>query len=310
MPLSNLEALAGKADGYWHCVRVTSGKQRSVAAPKPLLKEVQGRLATLLSRIEVGSYLHSGQKQRSYLSNALMHRDAQQLVKLDIRHFYSSITRDRIWRFFSQGMQCSGDVAALLARLCTHRGSAPIGSPASQALAYHVVRPMLDDLHRLALARGLRFSCYVDDLSFSGAGADRTFLASACDVVHRHGFLAHAQSCFADGQQRQITGVLLTPDGPRVPDLQLSKLDRARRMYTHALDDASRLESLGRLMGSLAAAAAIDDGFLPELHRRRQDWQSLRKRLLTETAITVPPCVRPRLHPKELSYGAGISAQA
>jgi RNA-directed DNA polymerase len=298
MPLPNIGRLAGEADGYWHLVRFTSGKQRNVDAPKPLLREVQGRLATLLNRIEVGTYLHSGQKHRSYLSNALTHRDACQVAKLDIRHFYPSITRDRIWRFFTQTLQCSGDVAALLARLCTHHGSAPIGSPVSQVLAYHVVRPMLDELHRLALHHDLRFTCYVDDLSFSGDGADQAFLAAASAIVERHGFSPHAAHCYAAGEDRLVTGVLLTPEGPRVPGPQLAKLDEARRAFAQAVTGAARLDALARLLGGLAAAAAIDGGFLVELGQRRYEWQMLRKRVRVAVARAGPIGAMPRLHPR------------
>ncbi|WP_458232245.1 reverse transcriptase family protein [Roseateles sp. P5_E8] len=303
MPLPSLGRLAAEADGYLHFVRFTSGKQRNVDAPKPLLREVQGRLATLLNRIEVGAYLHSGQKQRSYLSNAMTHRDACKVVKLDIRHFYPSITRDRIWRFFAQTLQCSGDVAALLARLCTHHGSAPIGSPVSQVLAYHVVRPMLDELHRLALHHDLRFTCYVDDLSFSGDGADHAFLAAASAVVERHGFLPHAADCYAAGEDRLVTGVLLTSAGPRVPGPQLARVDEARQASAKAVGGAARLDALARLLGALASAAAIDGSFLAELAQCRLEWQMLRKRFKAVGARTGPTRGKPRLHPRRLYRG-------
>lgn len=307
MPLPGLERLAGQADCYWHCVRVTSDKKRSVDAPKPLLREVQARLGELLNRVEVGSYLHSGQKHRSYLSNALVHRDALRLAKLDIRQFYPSITRDRVWRFFTQALECSSDVATLLARLCTYRGCVPIGSPASQVLAYHVVRPMLDELHCLALAQGLRFTCYVDDLSFSGDRADAAFLDVVKAVVQRHGFLWHGARPYACDEDRLVTGVLLTFDGPRVPDRQLAAIDVARRAVALAVDHAARLAALERLLGRLAAAAAIDGRLLPELNQRRREWQALRKRLRPAGIEPMPGRARPRLHPQRLSYGGGMS---
>lgn len=275
MPLSRVEKMASQGDAYRHCVRVTGGKERAVDVPEPALRDVHARLATLLNRIEVPSYLHSGQKGLSHLTNALTHAASVRVAKLDIRHFYPSITRDRIWRCFVSTFQCSGDVAALVAKLCTHRGSTPIGSPVSQVLAYHVVRPMLDELQRMAQGEGIRFSCYVDDLSFSGERADHEFLAAASAVVRRHGFVPHAEHCYGTDEDRLITGVLLTAQGPRVPQKQLAKLQESREGLAAVEGGIARLNALQRLVGVLAAAAAIDKSFLDELEVRRNEWKTL-----------------------------------
>lgn len=275
LPLSRVEQLASQGDSYRHCVRITGGKERAVDVPEPGLRDVHARLADLLNRIEVPVYLHSGRKGLSHLTNALTHSGSARVAKLDIRHFYPSITRDRIWRRFVDTFECSGDVAALLARLCTYRGSTPIGSPVSQVLAYHVVRPMLDELQQMAQREGIRFTCYVDDLSFSGERADQEFLAAAGAVVRRHGFVPHAAHCYDVDEDRLITGVLLTAEGPRVPQKQLAKIHEARQALTGSAGGIAHLNALQRLLGGLAAAAAIDKSFLSELEIWRKEWRAL-----------------------------------
>ncbi|WP_157281047.1 reverse transcriptase family protein [Pelomonas sp. Root1237] len=307
LSLPKLEGLAARANNYRECTRVTGGKQRTVHVPMPLLLAVHRRLAVLLNRIAVPHYLQSGQTHRSHLTNARAHETARNIAKLDIRHFYPSITKDRVWHLFVDGMLCSRDVASLLARLFTHQGSAPIGSPVSQVLAFHVVRPMLDELQELASRHRLRFTCYVDDLTFSGDGADHGFLALAGDVARRHGFLPHAEACYGPGEDKLVTGVMLTRDGLRVPAPQLRRIDAARQELLLAEGNESRRVLLSRLIGHLAAAASVDDSFRPELSSRCFAARKLAAALPARPSPSDSKVasVVPRLRPMRLSYGVG-----
>lgn len=306
LPLTRLESLARRTDNYRLRKRVTSGKERRVHVPGAVLCEVQHRLAALLNCIEVPDYLQSGQRRRSHITNALQHVGAHAVAKLDIRHFYPSITRDRVWHFLVDAMQCSPDVAALLARLCTHRGSAPIGSPVSQVLAFHVARPMLDELNALAEAEGICFTCYVDDLTFSGTGANQEFLDAISAVVRRHGFVPHGMTPYRHDEDKLVTGVLLTPEGARVPPAQLIAMAAARERFLSASTENLRVEALACWVGHLAAAAAVDLSYRLEWMLRRREL----KRLLRIQAAIQPvepmPCGQAKarlLHPRRSTYG-------
>jgi RNA-directed DNA polymerase len=265
VPLARLEAVANGRDNYRPAIRYTGSKQRSVNVPRPPLRDIQGRLGNLLNRIELAPYMHSGCRGRSYVSNALAHAGAIRVAKLDLQQFFPSITRDRIWHFFVHTMKCSGDVSALLAKLCTYQGSVPIGSRVSQVLAFHVARPMLDELQRAAASKGIAFTCYVDDLSFSGVGATQSFLAAAKAIVRTHGFKPHGDACYGPGDERRITGVLMDAAGLRVPPKNLEQIELSRLAWMGAADNAESLRSLSRLMGQLAAASAIDPRFRSQL---------------------------------------------
>lgn len=305
LSLPKLEGLAERENNYRECTRVTSGKQRTVHVPMPLLLAVHRRLATLLNRIVVPNYLQSGQRRRSHLTNAREHEKSRFVAKLDIRHFYPSITKDRVWHFLADGMRCSKDVSSLLAKLCTHQGSVPIGSPVSQVLAFHVVRPLLDELKELASRHQLSFTCYVDDLTFSGEGANHEFLVLASDAVRRHGFIPHGQACYGPGEDKLITGVMLTACGMRVPPAQVRGIDAARQAVLRADGEALRHALLSRLIGHLAAAASVDDGFRAELS---SCCFALRKLAAALPARASPSDgrvanVAPQLRPTRLSYG-------
>lgn len=281
MPLARLEALASGVDNYRPAVRYTGNKRRSVNVPKPPLRDVQGRLGNLLNRIELAPYMHSGCRGRSYVSNALVHAGAVRVAKLDLKQFFPSITRDRIWHFFVHTMRCSRDVSALLARLCTHQGSVPIGSRVSQVLAFHIARPMLDELQRFSASKGIAFTCYVDDLTFSGVGATRSFLDAAIAIVQTHGFRTHGDVSFGPGEERRITGVVMDAAGPRVPGPNLKQIEISRLAWMRAADDAESLRKLSRLMGQLAAASAIEPCFKSKLRLLQPDFLRLKERIPT-----------------------------
>lgn len=145
------------------------------------------------------------------------------LVKLDLKKFYPSVDGAQVSRFFTGTMRCSPDVAALLTRLCTFENHVPTGRCVSQLLAFFAAKPLFDELHSLAVSAGVRDSCYVDDLTWSGQGATPAFLWAAKLVVHRHGFQHHKDRCFAAGDRKLVAGVML--DGNRIAVLPSKEFD-------------------------------------------------------------------------------------
>jgi hypothetical protein len=52
------------------------------------------------------------------LTNALAHLAPNPSLKLDVRHFYPSMTFAHVVRFFSNELECARDVAHVLASIC------------------------------------------------------------------------------------------------------------------------------------------------------------------------------------------------
>jgi hypothetical protein len=277
-----LMALTRDHNAYRAFTRITGGKKRAVTQPLGDLQKVHDRLFDLLDRIEKPDYLHSGVRSRSHVTNACVHRGHKPMVKIDIRRFFPSIDVPRVNRFFSRQMACAAPVAELLTRLCTFRGHVPIGSRMSQHLAYFAASPMLEDLHRLSLRQGVQFTCYVDDLSFSGTGATPSFLWRVKRVVHHHRFSHHNDRCYQADDRKTITGVTLTGDTVSVPSRHIGQMRRDERALDR-LCVADRLKAINRLIGSMAAASDIEPG-------RRKDLKQLVAR---RAQLTPEPKERP-----------------
>lgn len=235
----------------------------------------------MLERIEKPDYLHSGVRGRSYISNAKVHIGAVPLVKLDLKKFYPSVDGARVFRFFTGPMRCSPDVAALLTRLCTYEDHVPTGSCVSQLLAFYAAKPLFDELHSLAEGAGVRGSCYVDDLTWSGHGATPAFLWAAKQVVHRHGFAHHKDRCFTAGDRKLVTGVML--DGDRIAVLPSKEFDLWRNIQAlGGFEPQERIVAANSLIGTAVAAGQIEARFLRRLLRLRQ----VRAAAIVELALT------------------------
>ena len=267
--LPSVEQLANASRNYHVYDVFHSHKVRHVEQPRSFLKRLHRRLYDLLKQIEKPAYLQSGVKGLSHVTNARLHANAAPLVKLDIRKFYPSIGQAMVFRFFHQQMQCSPDVSGLLAKLCTFEGHVPLGSCISQLLAYFSAKPMFDELACLAERQGVTFSCYVDDLVFSGAHATPSLLWMAKQVVHAHGLRYHHARCYRADQRKLVTGVMISGDRITVrPAVELNT--RLREVAISSAGSAEeRLDMIGRLMGNFASLAYVEPRFQAHLKRLR-----------------------------------------
>ncbi len=264
-----LERLAAN-EGNFRVFTIKQGeKERQVEVPKVVLERIHRRLFNLLERIEKPDYLHSGVRGRSYITNAKVHIGSVPLVKLDLKKFYPSVDGARVSRFFTGSMRCSPDVAALLTRLCTFENHVPTGSCVSQLLAFYAAKPLFDELHALSGGAGVRDSCYVDDLTWSGQGATPAFLWAAKQVVHRHGFGYHKDRCFAAGDRKLVTGVML--EGDHIAILPSKEFDLWKNIQAlGGFVPQERIVAVNSLIGSAVAAGQIEARFLRRLLRLRQ----------------------------------------
>lgn len=289
--LSLLERLANNTSNYRVFDIFQGGKTRQVEVPKLILERIHRRLFVLLERIEKPAYLQSGVKGRSYITNAQLHVGYGPLVKLDVKKFYPSVDSARVYRFFHQTLHCSPDVAGLLTKLTTYSGHVPTGSCASQLLAYFAAQPMFNELDRLAAENGLCFSCYVDDMTFSGSRATPALLWAAKQIVYSHGFSYHKDQYYTAEQRKLVTGVLV--DSDRIAVLPSKEHELWRKVHDLGTGDLDqRSVAVNSLIGSIVAAGQIEARFLVRLKRLR-DIKADIERGRSPSILTQPTTLRP-----------------
>lgn len=236
-------------------------KIRPVQVPSRELCPIHTRLFALFQRIELPDYLHSGVKGRSYITNAKAHLGTKKTYTTDIAKFYPSVSRTKVAAFFRGTMQCSTDVAAILADLSTCDGYIPTGSTLSQLLAYLACKKMFDELYEASLEANMVMTCYVDDLTFSGDAPRAWIYSTIKPIISRHGLRSHKDKCFGPDRPKEITGVIV--DGNKVK--VCNRLHKSIHDLTMQIAETDDLKSMNKLydtlIGKLSSAAQIDDTF-------------------------------------------------
>ena len=279
LPLSRLNLLAKSKNNYKRWLEKKTN--RPIQEPKTELARLHRRVADLLSRIETPDFLYSAKKGCSYISNAEQHDPYEPTIKIDIRKFYPSARAQEVYHFFRDRMKCCGDVAGLLARLLTVDGHLATGSSVSPILSYFAYEEMFHEINKLAISRGCKMTCYVDDMVFTGANATRKLYYDLIPIVRRHHLRIHKVKRFQSGQPKVITGVAVTGSGSQLPHKQRRKMEEGRKALKIADTDKKKLDILKSLTGQMFAAAQIDKIWRPRALRMNEKLQDLKRK--TET---------------------------
>lgn len=254
--LADLEDLANRTDNY---KRFKVGeKKRSVQEPKEHLKSLHSKVMRWLSRVDTPPYLHSAVRGRSYITNAKTHSANSNLVKVDIRSFFQSVSTHAVYLFFAKTMKCRNDAAMLMAKLLTVDGHLPTGSPVSPIISYFAHKQMFDQIAELAENMDLSFTVYVDDMCLSGEKAVRATLFEVRGIIARHGLKSHKCRYFPPGVSRVVTGNALTVKGVRLPNRRHLKIKEAFEDLATMPDGPARDKAVNSLRSRLYEAAQLE----------------------------------------------------
>ncbi len=198
------------------------GLPRVIEAPKARLKEIQRWvLREILDHVPPHQAAHGFTVGRSAVTHAHIHTGQGAVLRLDLKDFFASVSAGRvygIWRTLGysppvahaltglttntippsvwQVIASATPERAVQARFWLGRQLAtphlPQGAPTSPALANLAAFGLDQRLCGLALASGLRYSRYADDLTFSGPARlhrrRRQFEAIAATIIRAEGF--------------------------------------------------------------------------------------------------------------------------
>ena len=178
---------------------------------------------------------------------------------------------DAVFRFFHETLRCRRDVAGLLASLVTYQGRLPTGSSSSPIISYYAYKPMFDELHQLAAEYDLSMTCYVDDVTMSGARATRKIQFEAHKIIGRYGLKSHKMKKFSPNEPRIVTGVCITPGGDRVPNRLHLKIKQGVDKLVSAPSLLLQDQARRSLIGRVEAAGQIEPKFRTWAREIRRD---------------------------------------
>jgi RNA-directed DNA polymerase len=241
-------------------IRKRSGGIRVINVPAPTLMLIQRWIARfILNPLPVHHCSFAFKPAASILRCASRHLGARWLVKMDVASFFSSISEIQVYRVFrSAGYQPL--MAFELTRLTTlaptmseryllpqwqaHRHPSPIGSyrsrrigylpqgaPSSPMLSNLVMRDLDAEIESVALAAGLRYTRYSDDLTFSTTNQfDRNrairVVREVSNILRTKGLHPNARktTIVPPGARKIVLGLLVDNSHARLPKEFRSRL--------------------------------------------------------------------------------------
>ncbi|MBE4722850.1 reverse transcriptase family protein [Acinetobacter baumannii] len=245
-------------------IKGKTGKEREIQNPIGLLAQVHSRIASLLCRINMPDYLHSGKKGRSNVTNAKCHAGENlQVLTVDLVDFYPSTNSEKIFKFFLCTMKCSYKIAKILTTLCSYNEKLPTGSQISMPLAYFANCMMFKEIENLSNKHTIKMSVYVDDITFSGEKITRLFYNLIKKIAIRHGHsLKHTKTkYYKKNSAKLITGVVIKDANLLVRNKHHQEIYQTKELLTVAMlsDTHEQIASLRqKLIGKLHACGSID----------------------------------------------------
>ena len=259
---SKMKRLTKLENGYFAFQKPKKdGTMRDISAPIPPLKTVQARIADLLRRVAPPDYLFAPVEGRSYVDNAARHIGSRSFRLLDIEDFFPSCTFNKVLWFFRTRMECSPDVAYILAKIATENNVLPQGSPCSPILAYFAYIDMWTEIDNCVRADGCKLSVYADDLTMSGDTVHERAVWEIKSILYRHGHkYAKHKECSRRDRAVEVTGVMLTRDGVKPPNRQRRKIAELRVDLGKAKSSPHKTTMEAQLRGRLAQLGQIQAG--------------------------------------------------
>ena len=145
------------------------GTPRHLLAPDPLLKKIQKNiLRNILAPVPVSPYATAYHKGADVVANAAAHLGQKLLLKLDIEDFFGSIIFPMVRRSAFPDIYFPPAVSTLLTHLCCYNDALPQGAPTSPTISNLVMKPFDSHIGEWCSARGIIYTRYCDDMTFSG----------------------------------------------------------------------------------------------------------------------------------------------
>jgi len=206
----------------------TDAKGRELFRCNTQVTKLHKRLIKLFN-VQIPVYLKSGVKKQSHITNVKHHENSNFFLLVDVKRFYPSITKSKIKKQLIRTYKQSSAVAEFISNLVTvpqkkadNKRALVTGSPLSQYFAFIINKKMFDELNKISIEENVKFSVYVDDMTFSSKEIiSYNFHQKVFSILTKYGFVTHLTGDKKTyrgkvGLKSKITGVHITKYGLRL----------------------------------------------------------------------------------------------
>lgn len=193
-------------------------KKRWIEAPDEILKGIQEHiLHSVLYKMAPTKFAHGFIHGRSIVSCAKEHTGKKFVLKLDLKNFFPSISRDMVYgAMFSELTPENVKIIIPAIELCLMDGRLPQGAPTSPAISNIVCKPLDMVLYGIAERFGLTYTRYADDLIFS-SNDDTIYkvIPIIKSTIVKFGLVVNEKKVkvLKKHQRQTVTGLVVNADG-------------------------------------------------------------------------------------------------
>ena len=167
------------------------------------------------------------------------------ILKLDIRHFFDSITYSAVKETVFPSEQFSESNRVLLTLLCTHSGCLPQDTPTSPIISNIIMKNFDNDVGIWCKQRNIKYTRYCDDMTFSGQFSTNEIISFITPKLKEMGFILNTKKTklACNGQRKSVTGIVVN-EKINVP-INYRKSLRQEMYYCRKYGVNSHLERIG-----------------------------------------------------------------
>lgn len=193
-------------------IRKKNGGVRRLYVPNAELRAIQVRiLRQILQKLPISPYATAYAPGSSLRANAAPHVGKRYLLKLDITDFFGSIRFGQVYSAAFHTRHFPKSVGVLLTTLCCREEALPQGAPTSPALSNLVMRNFDDNLGKWCAARGIAYTRYCDDMTFSADVPLYAVYQKAQAMLREMGFVLNERKTkfFTNTTRQSVTGLIV-----------------------------------------------------------------------------------------------------
>lgn len=228
-----LQTLRKNVDNFYgsFMIRKDCLSYRVISAPHGPLKSIQKSVSNFLANNFIHHPSSFGfQKQKDTRSNALVHIDRKYIFNVDIKDFFGSVKYEQfsaIYQGNNKILNFDKESLTLIKDLCflrEHDNQAddeqqtynlPLGAPTSSILSNLFFHPIDHLIYDLCTDFDVKYSRYVDDLSFSSQKNifknDHTFTIQLTSILNKYGLRINPKKIklFPKTKKQVVTGLIV-----------------------------------------------------------------------------------------------------
>ena len=209
-----LYGVSNQVGKHYHQVSIpkANGSTRSLHVPDAQLKAIQRKINDVLLAPEPISPCATAYRPGcSTKINAMLHVGQPVLLKLDILHFFDSITYPMVKEKVFPADRFSEANRILLTILCTHQEAVPQGAPTSPAISNIIMRDFDSKIGAWCERHSIGYTRYCDDMTFSGYFDPEQLIDLVKSELRKMGFFLNGKktTLVRDGRQKIVTGLVV-----------------------------------------------------------------------------------------------------